>query len=342
MGWVQSPPTFSTMSETICDLANRYIRQHGLRVEPHRLEELAAPMDDLSASPTPRSRSEEDTLADLTLALGQTAPAPLDAQFELAPPSNRPLKRPLAHTDVFVDDFIQLCQGGQRRLKAIRQHLLHAVDAVLARPEVSAESRLEAISLKKLLKGDGSWGTRKIILGWLIDTVRQTIELPAHRKIELSQLFHELRGKQRVTRKRWEQILGKLRFVSVAIPGSAGLFCALQLALNKSSHGRVRLTTAIQHHLSTFARLAASLGSRPTYLAEIVPQDPNLLGATDAAKPGMGGVYFDATGAAYVWRQPFSPDIQRRLVSFDNPRGTITNSDLEQAGLLAQVHRLFR
>ena len=31
MGWVQSPPTFSTMSETICDLAkNRYIRQHGL------------------------------------------------------------------------------------------------------------------------------------------------------------------------------------------------------------------------------------------------------------------------------------------------------------------------
>ena len=45
MGWVQSPPTFSTMSETICDLANQYIRQHGLRVEPHRLEELAAPME---------------------------------------------------------------------------------------------------------------------------------------------------------------------------------------------------------------------------------------------------------------------------------------------------------
>ena len=58
---------------------------------------------------------------------------------------------------MFIEDFIQFCQGGQRRLKAILQHLLHAIDMVLARPEVSPESHLEAISLKKLLKGDGSW-----------------------------------------------------------------------------------------------------------------------------------------------------------------------------------------
>ena len=53
MGWTQSPPTFSTMSETACDLANRLIREHRLRVEPHRLEELAAPMDDTSPDPAP-------------------------------------------------------------------------------------------------------------------------------------------------------------------------------------------------------------------------------------------------------------------------------------------------
>ena len=40
MGWMQSPPTFSTMSETACDLANRLIREHGLTVQPHRLEAL--------------------------------------------------------------------------------------------------------------------------------------------------------------------------------------------------------------------------------------------------------------------------------------------------------------
>ena len=56
-------------------------------------------------------------------------------------------------------------------MKALRQHLLHAIDEVLARPEVSKNQRQEAVSLKKLLKGDGSWGTRKIILGWAVDTV---------------------------------------------------------------------------------------------------------------------------------------------------------------------------
>ena len=54
------------------------------------------------------------------------------------------------------------------------------------------------------------------------------------------------------------------------------------------------------------------LGSRQTYLANIVPQNPSLLGATDAAKAGMGRVYFDADGAAYVWRQAFPPEVQCR------------------------------
>ena len=99
---------------------------------------------------------------------------------------------------------------------------------------MSDQRRNEAVSLKKLLKGDGSWGTHKVILGWLIDPLRQTIKLPPHRKVELSKIFHEFAATSRVTRKRWQQILGKLRFICVAIPGSASLFCALQLALEKS------------------------------------------------------------------------------------------------------------
>ena len=51
----------------------------------------------------------------------------------------------------------------------------------------------------------------------------------------------------------------------------------------------------------------------------------------------MGGVYYNSTGQGYLWREPFPKDIQARLVSADNPKGDITNSDLEQAGLLAQT-----
>ena len=132
------------------------------------------------------------------------------ANEEIAPPSNSLLKRPLGETDVFVDDFIQLGQGSRKRMKALRQHLFHAIDQILARPEVSELKRNEAVSLKKLLKGNSSWSTRKVILGWLLDTIRQTIELPPHRKVELAQLFHDLASRTRVTEKHWLKILGKL------------------------------------------------------------------------------------------------------------------------------------
>ena len=49
-----------------------------------------------------------------------------------------------------------------------------------------------------------------------------------------------------MTHKKWQRILGKLRFVSVAIPGSAGLFGVLQLACNWPEQGRVRITTALR------------------------------------------------------------------------------------------------
>ena len=338
MGWTESPPTFSVMSETVCDDANKQFRIAPLDSPPHRLEPMAAPMDDLDRSMIPRPRGEDQAKADLALAGTLPSKGPgSPVSNEIAPPSNRLRKRPLGETDVFVDDFIQIGQGGKRRMLALRRHLFHAIDRILAQPDVSPQKRNEAISLKKLLKGDSSWSTRKVILGWLLDTIRQTIELPAHRKLELAQLFHELASKSRVTEKYWLKVLGKLRFISVAIPGSAGLFSALQLALQRSSHGRIRVTRALRHHIDAFASLAADLSHRPTHLAEIIPEAPKLLGTTDAAKAGMGGVYYDPDGNCYLWRQPFSPAVQARLVSADNPHGDITNSDLEHAGLLAQV-----
>ena len=193
------------------------------------------------------------------------------------------------------------------------------------------------MSLKKILKGDSSWSTRKTILGWIIDTVRQTIELPPHRKLELTQIFTDLANSKRVSHKKFQQILGKLRFVSTAIKGSAGLFSALQLALNRSKKGCIRITDALRSHLNAFASLAASLCRRPTHLAELVPERPAFAGTTDAAKAGMGGIYYDANCQPHLWHCPFPPEVQRALVSQSNPTGTITNSDLEHAAVVCQT-----
>lgn len=336
MGWTQSPPTFSTMSETTCDIANMAIRKGDKPESMHRLEPMAATMDDLSPSMKPRPIPDDELQANKTLQSVPGVHRLSTHEAPQAPPSNMPFARPVGTTDVFVDDFIQLAQGGTKRMRRIRHCLLEAIDQVLAQPGDEAH-RNEAVSLKKLMKGDGSWTTRKIILGWIIDTLRQTIELPAHRKETLAAIFTDLAGRNRISHKTYLSYLGKLRFVSMAIPGSAGLFGALQLALNKAKGNRIRVTSSLRHHISAFAALAADLSNRPTHLAEIVPQSPSLLGTTDAARAGMGGVYFDPSEQGYVWRYPFPHDVQKDLVSTDNPSGRTTNSDLEHTGLLAQV-----
>ena len=339
MGWVQSPPSFCVMSETVADLANSKFKSNPRKAAPHRLDERAAALDRIQKSAVAEDREPKDAVA--AKRLSSLSPGPPrsspEEHLERPPPSNRPFQRPIGATDVFVDDFIQIGQGSTQRLNTLRRHLFHAIDEVLSRPGLSEAHRNEAISLKKLLQGDGSWCTRKLILGWIIDTVRQTLELPPHRKIALAEIFEDLSTRSRVSSKQWQRVLGKLRFVSRAIPGSGGLFSTMQLALNRAKGHRVRITRHLREHISDFARLSADLCARPTYLAEIVPQEPTLLGATDAAKAGMGGVFFDADGQPFVWRQPFSQEVQDNLVSSDNPKGAITNSDLEQAGLIGQA-----
>ena len=122
-----------------------------------------------------------------------------------------------------------------------------------------------------------------------------------------------------------------------AIPGSAGLFGAFQLGLTHTDCRRIHITSHLCDHLSDFEGLAQSLATCPTHLAELVPDYPSAIGSVDAAKSGMGGVLFTADQPPLLWCAPFPPDIQSRLISTENPTRDITNSDLEQAGMLAQA-----
>ena len=337
MGWAQSPPSFCTMSETVCDLVNEGLRSgYLLRTPTHRLSEEAEAFDDESPSLLPREVEDETKEADALLrnlpTAGRFGPEPVGE----APPSNRMFQKPLAYTDVYVDDFVQLGQGSPKKLQAIRNCFLHTLDRVLRQPE-PGESRNEAVSLKKLRKGDSSWHTRKVIVGWTLDFIRQTLELPPHRKEELVALFEGLRNLKRVSEKRWRKALGKLRFIARGVPGSRGLLSALQLALNRASAGRIRITNNVRHHLDTFEALVADLCARPTHLAEIVPEDPVLIGTTDASGDGLGGAFFDEDLQPSVWRFELPEDVRKNLVSATNPHGTVTNSDFEQAARQGQL-----
>ena len=334
MGWVESPPYFCAATETIADLVNNW-PAHVLPA-PHPMEEVSQtppPTNDTSLGGSPVFQPVSPPPSNPALPACQ--PEPLTG----APSVLRPFLRPVSHTDVYVDDFCQLIQGPPRARMNHLRRLLHSIDAVF-RPLDDNDSplRKSVPSLKKFLAGDAFWATRKILLGWLVDTIRQTLELPPHRIQRLQDLFENLRGKTRVSAKTWHKVLGELRSMALGIPGSRGLFSLLQEGLRHSDKYRIRITPEMRDQLEDFEHLSKSLATRPTELAEIVPDHPVAVGPHDASGHGMGGVWLPATTnsniAPILWRAPFPPCVLEDLVSTSNPHGSLTNSHLEAAGQL--------
>ena len=56
----------------------------------------------------------------------------------------------------------------------------------------------------------------------------------------------------------------------------------------------------------------------------------------DASAAGMGGIWLDALQRLppLLWCQWFPQEVTDALVSWDNPKGELTNLDLEQAGMV--------
>lgn len=101
----------------------------------------------------------------------------------------------------------------------------------------------ELASLKKILKGDATWMTRKVAPGWVIDTVNGTLELSAHRVNRAKEILNSIKPSQRrMATSRWHKVLGELRSMAVATPGSGGLFSTLQEAFrHPEDQQRLRL-----------------------------------------------------------------------------------------------------
>ena len=70
---------------------------------------------------------------------------------------------------------------------------------------------------------------------------------------------------------------------------------------------------------------------------EVVPDYLLVIGSVDAAKRGMGGILFTPSHPPTLWHITFPLEIQEHIILVDNPSGDLTNSNLEQAGILAQV-----
>jgi len=213
---------------------------------------------------------------------------------------------------------------------------MNAIDEVLKSPD-NLPGATEPISEKKLGLGDGSLNPHKLILGWLINALKKTLELPLHRQQCILSLLAEFLGRKRCTLLSWQKLLGELRFVSPGVAGSRGLFGILQVPLVQKTKGRIRITRHIRLLLTTFKQLVEDLSSRPTHLLENIAELPKVM---DACGYGLGGVYFATGHSPKVWRHPLPQHLVRRLVLSDNPHGDITNSDFEQAAMVVQLDNM--
>jgi hypothetical protein len=152
MGWKQYPPLFTAATETVTDLANNKLQSRQASM-PHRL-------DVLSETPiVPEPHPLVSTAGPKTLA------PPSGTRFH----SSKPV--PVKSWDVYVDDFVGMVQGNYKQRQHVKRSLLSSLDEVLRRVDGQDNvHRQEPASVKKMLKGDATWATRKVVLGWMLDT----------------------------------------------------------------------------------------------------------------------------------------------------------------------------
>jgi hypothetical protein len=122
------------------------------------------------------------------------------------------LPRPVKAWDVHVDDLTGMVPGIAHYRRHVKRVLLQSLDQVVRHLEPSHNPHIqEPTSLKKMLKGDATWATRKIILGWQLDTLAMTIQLPAHRVIQLFELLDYFAPSQcRTTVVKCQKLFGEL------------------------------------------------------------------------------------------------------------------------------------
>ena len=107
MGWVESPPQFCAVTETVADIANTALRGKTQRLHmPHLLDQVS-----------------ESTVPGLD--------SPISGHLDINHNRVVQTKGALAYTDIFVDDLLGITQGNKARQEEFKRPLLHSLDNVL-------------------------------------------------------------------------------------------------------------------------------------------------------------------------------------------------------------------
>jgi hypothetical protein len=163
------------------------------------------------------------------------------------------------------------------------------------------------------------------------------VRLPEQKSETLLKELRKALKKRRLPFKRFRSLVGRLQHAARILPAGKSFFTPMNEAMRGLPQfvGLGRHTDLRQAMLDSGA-LIVLLARRPTHVSELVAQDFDYVGFCDASAFGAGGVWFSGNTAIKpsVWRVEFPADITNQVVSDKNPKGVLTNSDLEMAGVL--------
>ena len=300
MGWAESPAYFCAATETARDVIQGLVADT-VELPQHCFEEYMHPQK-------AAKRSKSDS--------------------------------PAHSTYVYVDDFIGVAVENKdgTLLGRMTRSILHGIHAVFPSPAVTGHTDgKDPISVKKLQRGDGQWHHEKELLGFICNGEAKTVRISDAKFTDIVHEIQRILKKKRVQLKRYRRIVGKLRHVALIMPSTKGMFSPINKAL-KGEPAFIGLgkDSEVRAALLDLAVLVADLSKRPTHVKELVPGDDHYTGYCDACATGAGGIWMsgDAGLRPIVWRVHFDLAVSSQVVSESNPRGKLTNSDLEMAAVL--------
>lgn len=85
----------------------------------------------------------------------------------------------------------------------------------------------EPISNSKLKKGGGNFDTRKIMIGFEFDGIKQTVRLPPEKARVFLRETHNILQWKRIPMKNLQTVVGKLRLAALILPAALGFFTPL-------------------------------------------------------------------------------------------------------------------
>jgi hypothetical protein len=306
MGWVESPPYFCAASETARDVAGWYAEMPMGSLPEHKFLKHAMGNDEAQKLPDKASNDGFNYII-----------------------------------EVYVDDFISLAMAkSKEQLEHVAKSVMHGVHDVFP---ADGDDNNDLLSMKKLLKLEGEWALLKEILGFEFDGVEKTMQLEPKKQDALLEvlskwLWAASKKMKPVQFKEFESVVSKIRHAFTAIPAGKGVMSPCNKLLQKRPEWvHLHRNKKLQIALRDMRTLLRESAREPTKCSELIMKHPDFIGVKDASVHGVGGIIVGENKKCIptVFRFEWPEWVKEEVRKTNSGRGgTLTNSDLEMAGLL--------